>query len=226
MLDPYRHASILAIIIVAAVVFALEQTKATSFAEDYGAIPALIAGAGRQIVAGDFSLAAIRQLSRLLSAMFVHGDAQHLIYNMVFLWTFGYLASQVLGQWTALVIFFLCGICGNIVQVGLNLDSPVPIIGASGAIAGLAGAYFALALGWQLPWPDVWPLAHPIPPLQLGAVAVIGFVGDIYLLANHHDQHIAYGAHIGGFMCGLAIAAVTTTVYPTRSAYERGRRIR
>jgi membrane associated rhomboid family serine protease len=224
MLDPYRHASIFALIIVAGVVFALERNNATSFAEDFGAIPALIADAGRQIVAGEFSAAAVGQLSRLVSAMFLHGDAQHLVYNMVFLWTFGYLASQVLGPWMALAIFFLSGICGNIVQVSLNLDSPVPIIGASGAIAGLAGAYFALALGWQLPWPDVWPLAHPIPPLQLGAIAVIGFIGDIYLLANHHDQQIAYGAHIGGFMCGLAIAAVTTTVYPTKSIYDRGRR--
>jgi membrane associated rhomboid family serine protease len=223
MFDPYRHASIFAIIIVAVVVFALEQTRALDFAEEYGAIPAIIASAGRQIAQAEFNAAAFGQLSRLLTAMFLHGSAEHVLYNMVFLWTFGYLVSQVLGQWIALAIFVIAGVCGNIVQVSLNLESMTPIIGASGAIAGLAGCYFALAMRWQLAWPDVWPLAHPVPPLQLGAFAVIGFVGDVYLLASRDAQPIAYGAHIGGFLSGLAIAAILTTVYPTHSAYEHNR---
>jgi len=142
---------------------------------------------------------------------------------MVFLWTFGYLTSQILGQRSALAVFFLTGVCGNIVQIWLNASSPAPIIGASGAVCGFEGVYLGLALRWQLPWPDVWPLAHPVPPLQLGAFAVLGFVGDMLLMANH-DEHIAYGAHLGGFLSGVAIAAVITTVYPTLVAYERAGR--
>src|SRR5688572_1412228 len=113
MLNPYRHASIFGIIVVAVVVFGLEQSRATDFAEDYGAIPSLIAAAGRRLVNGEFSLVALRQLSRLVTAMFLHGGAEHVLYNMVFLWTFGYLVSHVLGSWMTLFVFFVCGICGN-----------------------------------------------------------------------------------------------------------------
>jgi membrane associated rhomboid family serine protease len=221
IMNAYRHASILAIILVAVIVFGFEQTRETSFAPTYGAVPSMIAHAFGSIVGGNMSAATLRSLSQLVTALFLHGGVEHILFNMVFLWAFGYLVSQILGQWWALVVFFVCGICGNVLQVCLKLDSQVPIVGASGAISGFAGLYFGLALSWKLPWPDVWPLAHPIPPLQLAAFAVAGFIGDMYLLASH-DQQIAYGAHIGGFLSGLAIAALVTTVYPTKSAYDRG----
>jgi membrane associated rhomboid family serine protease len=217
----YRHATIIAIILVAACVFAVELSRGTDFAETAGAIPVTIADATRQLVDGNLSYAAARQLSRLFTAIFLHGGPEHLVYNMVFLWTFGFLTSQLLGQWWALAIFVLCGIAGNILQVCLNLNSPAPIIGASGGISGLAGTYLGLALRWQLPWPDVWPLAHPIPPMQLGLFAVLGFIGDVYLLANHAQHQVAYGAHIGGFLCGFTIATLITTVYPTTARFER-----
>jgi membrane associated rhomboid family serine protease len=108
------------------------------------------------------------------------------------------------------------------VQAWLNSDSPIPILGASGAVCGFEGVYLGLALRWQLPDPDVWPLAFPVPPLQLGAFAVLGFVGDMYFLANQ-GQGVAYGAHVGGFLSGLAIAAMITTVYPSLHDYERAR---
>jgi membrane associated rhomboid family serine protease len=216
-----RHATIFATILVAACAFALEQLSGSDFAESGGAIPAAITAATRQLVDGNVSLAAGRQLSTLFTAVFLHGDAEHIVYNMVFLWTFGYLTSQLLGQWCALAIFILCGIAGNILQVCLNLNSVAPIIGASGAVCGFEGAYLGLALRWQLPWPDVWPLAQPIPPMQLGAFAVLGFIGDMYFLTNHVQHQIAYGAHVGGFVCGLAIAAIITTIYPTSARFER-----
>ena len=79
--------------------------------------------------------------------------------------------------------------------------------------------YLGLALRWHLPDPHVWPLAHPIPPLQLGAFAVVGFFFDAYSLMNH-NQGVAYGAHIGGLLSGLALAAVITTFYPTLKAWR------
>jgi membrane associated rhomboid family serine protease len=217
----YRHATIIAFILVAAGVFTVEQGSRSDFAESAGAIPASIAAATRELAAGNASLAAGRQLSRLFTAIFLHGGPEHLVFNMVFLWTFGYLVSQILGQWWALLILIVSGIAGNILQVFLNLDSLVPIIGASGAVCGLGGTYLGLALRWQLPWPDVWPLAHPIPPLQLGAFAVLGFIGDLYFLTSGDQQPIAYGAHVGGFLCGLAMAIVITSIYPTRARFHR-----
>ncbi len=219
-MTPNRHLTIFGLITACAIVFAGERVRDTSFAEEYGAVPAVIAPSFRALVHADVNVSVAQSLSRLVTAIFLHADAEHIIYNMVFLWTFGYLTSQILGQWWALAIFLLCGICGNIVQVCLNSDSPAPIIGASGAVCGFAGAYFGLALRWQLPWPAVWPLAFAVPPIQLAAFGLLGFVGDMYFLANH-DQHVAYGAHVGGFLSGLAIATLITTIYPTVDAYER-----
>jgi membrane associated rhomboid family serine protease len=220
----YHHVTILAIIAVAAGVFAIEQTREADFAQDFGTVPALINQASRGLPDGQWSLAAVRQLSRLVTALFLHGDVEHILYNMVFLWTFGILVAQHLGPWWALAAFFVCGVSGNALQVCLNADSVIPIIGASGAVCGFEGVYLGLALRWQLPDPDVWPLAHPIPPLQLGAFAVIGFLGDMYFLTDR-TQHIAFGAHVGGFLSGLAIAAIVTTIYPTVTAFQRaGRR--
>lgn len=219
-----RHFTILAIIAVSALVFAIEQARDADFATEFGSIPVLVSQALRGLLDGQWNLAAARELSRMVTSQFVHGDIEHILYNMVFLWAFGYLVSLHLGQWWALLVFLVTGVCGDLVQIYLNADSPVPIIGASGAVCGFEGAYLGLALRWDLPDPDVWPLAHPIPPLQLAAFAIVGFVADMYFLTDH-SQHIAFGAHVGGFLSGLAIAAILTTVYPTRAAYGRaGRR--
>jgi membrane associated rhomboid family serine protease len=224
-MDPYRHLTILGLIAVACLVFALEMAQQTSFAEDYGVVPSIVVPAFRAIVQGDLNLTTARPLFRLVTALFVHGGIEHVVLNMVFLWAFGYLISQFLGQSWTIAIFVMCGLCGNLVQVWLEPDSPIPIIGASGAVCGFEGVYFGLALRWQLPWPDVWPLAHPIPPAQLAAFAVVGFLADVYFLANH-DQQVAYGAHIGGFLSGLVIANLVTTVYPTLADYRRPRKKR
>lgn len=218
----YRHFAILGLIAAAAVVFGIEQVQETGFAEEYGAIPAIIVPAFRAIASGNGNLSDVRELSRLVTALFLHGSGPHLLGNMIVLWAFGYLVSENLGQWRTLVIFLVSGVCGNLVQIWWEPASPVPIIGASGAIAGLAGAYLGLAVSWQLPWPDVWPLAHPIPPLQLAAFAVVGFAFDLYSL-HQNDIGIAYGAHIGGFLSGLAIAAVVTTIYHSRTDYWRAK---
>lgn len=222
-MNPYRHLSILAIIVLATMLFAAEQTHRTSFAPNYGADSSQVRSACNAIANGEFNLEAARALSRLVTALFLHGDIRHILHNMAFLWAFGYLISEILGQWWALAIFLVCGICGNVLQVALNSES-ILIIGASGAICGFEGTYLGLALRWHLPWPDVWPLARPVPPLHLGAFAIIGFIADLYMLANH-EQRIAYGAHIGGFLSGLAIALIVTSIYPSASAYRQaGRR--
>jgi membrane associated rhomboid family serine protease len=182
-----------------------------------------IVPAFHDLISGQWSLAMWRNLSRLVTAVFLHGDVVHIGYNMVFLWTFGYLTSQALGQWRTVAIFLLCGFSGNVLQVWFNADSPVSIIGASGAISGLAGMYLGLAVQWRLPYADVWPLAHPVPPMQVAAFAILGFIGDMVLLARH-DEQIAYGAHLGGLLTGVVIAATITTLYPSIEAYSRSSR--
>jgi len=221
--NPYRHLSILGIIAVAVIVFVAEQSRQTSFSQSGGVVPAQVRSAAAGVVDGQFSFASAKTFATLVTSMFLHADVEHILFNMVFLWTFGILASNLLGQWRSLAAFIVCGIGGAVVHILLNPDSSDPMIGASGAVCGFEGIYLGLALRWQLPWAEVWPLAFSVPPMQLGVFALLGFVGDMVLLANH-DEQIAYGAHLGGFLTGVAIAAVITTIYPTLNAYHRASR--
>jgi membrane associated rhomboid family serine protease len=220
----YRHLTIWGIIVVAGLLFAGEIVRETSFSWAGGMIPIRVRAAASALADGQFTWEIATAFSTIITSMFLHGDVEHILYNMVFLWTFGILTSDLLGQWRTFVVYLVCGICGAIVHILLNPESSVPMIGASGAISGLEGVYLGIALRWQLPNAEVWPLAYPVPAMQLGLFAVVGIVGDLLLFANH-DQHIAYGAHLGGFLSGLLIAAVITTIYPTHYKYERASRI-
>lgn len=88
------------------------------------------------------------------------------------------------------------------------------------AVCDFKGVYLVLALRWALSWPDVWPLAYPIPPLQLGVFALLGVGYDIYSMMNQ-QQGIAFGAHVGGFLAGLTIAAIITQMFATEKKHER-----
>ena len=215
-----RYSTIVALIATAVAVFAIRPTDQglSEMAVDYGATPKSITTAWDQWVEGQRGPQIWQSLSRLVTALFVHGDFSHLLMNMVFLWTFGSLTARILGPWTALILFFLTGVSGNLAQIALNTDSAAPIVGASGAVCGYEGVYFGLALRWQLPDPDVWPLAHPIPPMQLAAFAAVGIAFDVYSLMNQHGG-IAFGAHIGGFASGVLVAALISSVYRSQRAW-------
>jgi membrane associated rhomboid family serine protease len=161
--------------------------------------------------------------ARVVAAMFLHGGWLHLGANLAFLLVFADDVETAMPRRRFLALYLLCGLVATLAQTAATPRSTVPMIGASGAIAGLEGLYLGIALRWQLPNAEVWPLAYPVPAMQLGLFAVVGFVGDLLLFANH-DQHIAYGAHLGGFLSGLLIAAVITTIYPTLYEYERATR--
>ena len=160
-------------------------------------------------------------VARLFTPIFLHGGPGHIVGNMVFLWTFGSLVSRLLGNWWALALCLFCGAAGNLTQIYMSPNSMIPIIGASGSVAGLEGVYFGLALRWILPWPDVFPLAHPIPPAQLVLFALVGIGFDIYSIATETAAGVAYGAHIGGFASGLLFALLLTSVYGSAESWNR-----
>lgn len=215
-----RHATIVGIIALSAAVYAVQVFADDAVIERLGLVPAEIAGAWQSLLAGEAPLASLPTWSTMLTCAFVHGGVEHLLLNMVFLWAFGVLASEHLSAALALAVFVLTAICGSAMHVLLNPGSDVPTIGASGAVCGFEGLYLGLALRWELDWPDVWPLAHPIPPLQLAAFGVLGFGFDVYGVMNH-AVGIAFGGHIGGFVSGFVIAGALTAVYPSGASLAR-----
>ena len=158
-----------------------------------------------------------------LSSMFLHGGWTHLVANMWSLWIFGDNVEDRLGRFPFLCFYLLGGIIAALLHIYTNADSPVPTIGASGAIAAVMGAYLRL-----YPHANV---AMLIPPFFLGpffvvpAVAFLGwwfilqfFNGTLSLLADPSQAGgIAWWAHIGGFVFG----ALLCSVVKVRDFYRR-----
>lgn len=214
------HPTIAAIVAVCVVVFLVTEAFFPRASFQLGATPALLRRGAEGVAEGTFNAETLKAVGTLFTALVVHAGIEHLAYNMVFLWTFGSLTSQFLGPGRALACFLVCGVCGNLLEVYLNPQSLAPVVGASGAVYGFEGIYLGLALRWELPWPEVWPLAHAVPPMQLGLFALVGVGFDLYALSQHVPRNVAYGAHLGGFCTGLLIALVVTQWYPTRHRYR------
>ncbi len=145
----------------------------------------------------------------LLTYMFVHGNVWHLLGNMVFLFVFGDNVEDALGHARFIIFYLLCGVIAAVVH-GLVTDSPdFPLIGASGAIAGVIGAYVVLH-----PHIRVWVL-FPVPvlsflPLRFSAAFVIG-LWIIYQIASAillSGEGTAWWAHVGGFAAGALLVVV------------------
>ena len=143
----------------------------------------------------------------LFTAMFLHGSPLHLAGNMLFLWIFGDNVEEVLGTFRYLVVYVSCGLIGSLLYLGLNPDSLVPLHGASGAIAGVMGAYVI----W-FPHNRVRVLVFRFIT-EMPALIVIGFwiviqvwegVGSIGKLGE--SGGVAYLAHIGGALTGILVA--------------------
>ncbi len=135
----------------------------------------------------------------LVTSMFVHGSLSHIAFNMLFLVAFGPDVEALCGHVRFAAFYLICGLAGGLLQVAVGPDSHVPAIGASGAIAGVLGAYvvsFPLRLGAVL-FIVVWA----------GAQFLSGY-GSLVANGAAPMGGTAYFAHIGGFACGvLAIAA-------------------
>jgi membrane associated rhomboid family serine protease len=211
--------TIFAIIVVMTLIFLVEEVFGASF-ESFVAVPARITHAWSQILSGESIVQSVGTLFTLVSAVFLHGGFDHILMNMVFLWTFGSLTAQNVGRWNAVWILLVTGVVGNIAQVCLGPHRLGGILGASGAITGFEGVYVALSARWQLNWPNVWPLAHPVPPMQLVVFALVGVGIDVYRLMDQQIG-IAFGAHIGGFVCGFLIGTAFTLIWPTKASYVR-----
>jgi membrane associated rhomboid family serine protease len=138
----------------------------------------------------------------LLSYMFLHGDIFHLLSNMLFLWVFGDNVEDAMGHIKFLIFYVTCGIAGALVHSLALPSSKLPLIGASGAVAGVIAAYLILH-----PRVMVWVLAFRFIPLRISAAWVLGVwvvTQLVMVLLNQADQ-VAWWAHIGGMVAGAIL---------------------
>ena len=139
----------------------------------------------------------------LITAMFVHGGLIHVAGNMLFLWIFGDNIEDSLGHLKFIVFYLLVGLIASLVHIFAEPDSTLPMVGASGAIAGVLGAYFLL-----FPRSQVLTLVFLVffvSMVRVPAVFFLGFWFLIQLLSSGNGGGIAWFAHIGGFIAGAGL---------------------
>jgi len=145
----------------------------------------------------------------ILSAMFMHGGWIHLLSNMLFLWIFGDNVEDRLGHFRYLIFYIVCGIGASVTHIIMNLNSQVPSLGASGAIAGVMGAYMLFFPKARINTLII--LVIFIQVVKIPAFIMIGYWLFIQVLSSFAESGgptgggIAWFAHIGGFLIGLGL---------------------
>ena len=190
----------------------LSKAGTQQVAYAFGLVPAVLTG--REFLPPQMQL--IPAWASALTSMFLHGGFWHLAGNMLYLWVFGNNIEEAMGHVRFFIFYLLCGIAAVAAQVLLNPASEVPMVGASGAISGVLGAYMllyprarvllGLPLGFLIVqlgrFPAIWVLAAWfLMQLIMGSIAAAQAPGD-------SEGGIAFGAHIGGFIAGLVLVTV------------------
>ena len=143
----------------------------------------------------------------IFSSMFLHGGWMHLIGNMLYLWVFGNNVEDAMGHRRFIVFYLACGLLAALTQAVLNPDSEIPMIGASGAISGVLGAYLLLHPHARIL--VVIPIVIVIYTPWIAAYWVLGFWFVLQLINSLTSASdvggVAYGAHIGGFVAGMLL---------------------
>ena len=196
------------LIVLNVLVFLLELAQGQQFIEEWAFIPA------------QFSDQPGAEAVTIFSAMFMHGGWMHLIGNMLFLWIFGDNVEDRIGHGKFLVFYLLAGLAATFAQYTFNPDSGIPNVGASGAIAGVLGAYLVMfpqarvnvLLGRQI-------VAMPAF-IVLGLWIVFQLISGVGTIAYTDESAdvggIAYMAHIGGFVAGLAMGLLGRGLWQSR----------
>jgi membrane associated rhomboid family serine protease len=171
---------------------ALPRDVLPVFLQVYGVVPA------------DFSA------STLITSMFLHGSWSHVLGNMWYLWIFGDNVEDRMGHGRFVVFYLLCGMAAALGQIAMDPQSTLPTIGASGAIAGVMGAYFVLYPQSRVL--TLIPLIIFFEIIELPAIFLLGFwflmqlfsAGTVAVTANTHGGGgVAFMAHVAGFLVGV-----------------------
>ena len=193
------------IIAICVIVFILEISSSSynngRLFYSYGLIPAVFTGQATLPA----EIAGLPSELTLLSSMFMHGGFMHLIGNMLYMWIFADNIEDEIGPIRFIIFYLLAGIAAALTQVYLNTSSTIPMIGASGAIGGVLGAYIV-----NHPKAKVLvliPLGFFSQIIKIPALYVLGFWFVLQFinssLSSSTGGGVAYGAHIGGFIFGV-----------------------
>jgi membrane associated rhomboid family serine protease len=144
----------------------------------------------------------VPEIFTLITYMFFHGDPLHIAGNMLFLWVFGDNVEDACGHARFLLLYLACGLIGGLTHVALQVQSNVPLVGASGAVAGVISAYLVLH-----PRVRVWVLAFKFIPLRISAAWLLGAWISIQVMMLFVPQSgpVAWWAHIGGIAAGAVL---------------------
>ena len=165
----------------------------------------------------------------IFTAMFLHGGLAHLLGNMLFLWIFGDNVEDALGHFRFLIFYLAAGLCATLLQAFLSPSSTIPNLGASGAIAGVLGAYLVYypraRIVTVVPLFILFPVVElPASVYLLGWFALQFWMGSEQLTragraaASHGG--VAFWAHVGGFVFGVAWALIFRPSRQPQAAYR------
>jgi membrane associated rhomboid family serine protease len=188
----------IAIILLNCYAFFLQLSSPESFTESYALIPQLV------------NFSNYQTLIPFITAMFLHGGFFHILSNMWFLWVFGDNVEGYLGHLQYLFVYLLSGIVGSLIQYITDPTSSIPVIGASGAVAGVLGAYYVLfphaKIKTFLPIFFFFTIVTISAPLMLGYWFLLQLFSGAASLSVETQGGVAFFAHVGGFLTGVLYA--------------------
>jgi membrane associated rhomboid family serine protease len=189
------------LIIANVLVFVRELSGMDAFVHHYALVPAALV-----------EVQSWREISTIFTSMFLHGSWMHLIGNMLYLWIFGINVEDAIGHFRFIVFYLLCGLGAAAAQVLVSPDSIVPVVGASGAVSGVLGAYLLLfPRARVLVLVPIWFFLRFIyVPAWLMLVVWFGvqlLSGLVVTGINLHGG-VAFWAHVGGFVAGMALILI------------------
>ena len=179
----------------------LPSGSGETFVFQYGAIPALVFGEAEPPEMG----VVIPAYATLITSMFLHGGWMHLIGNMLYLWIFGNNIEDVMGHAKYVAFYFICGVLAALSHALTDPSSSIPMVGASGAISGVLGAYVLL-----FPRARVLVIMPGLGATRVAAGFVLGMWFVMQLLSGgmsvgSEGGGVAFFAHVGGFLAGMAL---------------------